>query len=121
MVVTSLLAAYTGLYSTYGGHESAGGAFFHAASKEFGPHGISVTTIGADSMGTSFFYGRWLVDYWVGDFCERQLHGPLMQTTHVGFGRGAYRVQPWWFTVGESDCLSTSRMDGGLRDGWQGA
>lgn len=57
-VVTSLLAAYTGLYSTYAGGKSPVEHFTRAASKEFGPRGISVTAVGPGPMDTPFFYGQ---------------------------------------------------------------
>lgn len=57
-VVTSLLAAYTGLYSTYGGMKAPVEHFTRAASKEFGPRGISVTSVGPGPMDTPFFYGQ---------------------------------------------------------------
>lgn len=57
-VVSSLLAAYTGLYSTYAGGKSPVEHFTRAASKEFGPRGISVTAVGPGPMDTPFFYGQ---------------------------------------------------------------
>lgn len=42
-ILTSLLAAYTGLYSTYAGMKATVEHFTRAASKEFGERGISVT------------------------------------------------------------------------------
>ncbi|HEY5705469.1 MAG TPA: SDR family oxidoreductase [Terrimicrobiaceae bacterium] len=57
-VVTSLLAAYTGLYSTYAGGKSPVEHFTRAASKEFGSRGISVTAVGPGPMDTPFFYGQ---------------------------------------------------------------
>lgn len=57
-IVTSLLAAYTGLYSTYGGMKASVEHFTRAASKEFGPRGISVTAVGPGPMDTPFFYGQ---------------------------------------------------------------
>ncbi|WP_321472879.1 SDR family oxidoreductase [uncultured Paludibaculum sp.] len=57
-IVTSLLAAYTGLYSTYGGLKAPVEHFTRAASKEFGPRGISVTAVGPGPMDTPFFYGQ---------------------------------------------------------------
>jgi len=57
-IVTSLLAAYTGLYSTYGGMKAPVEHFTRAASKEFGPRGISVNAIGPGPMDTPFFYGQ---------------------------------------------------------------
>lgn len=57
-IVTSLLAAYTGLYSTYEGMKAPVEHFTRAASKEFGPRGISVTAVGPGPMDTPFFYGQ---------------------------------------------------------------
>lgn len=57
-IVTSLLAAYTGLYSTYGGMKAPVEHFTRAASKEFGPRRISVTAVGPGPMDTPFFYGQ---------------------------------------------------------------
>jgi len=57
-VVTSLLAAYTGLYSTYEGMKAPVEHFTRAASKEFGARGISVTAVAPGPMDTPFFYGQ---------------------------------------------------------------
>ncbi|MNK11796.1 Glucose 1-dehydrogenase 4 [compost metagenome] len=57
-IVTSLLAAYTGLYSTYAGAKAPVEHFTRAASKEFGPRGISVTAVAPGPMDTPFFYGQ---------------------------------------------------------------
>lgn len=57
-IVTSLLAAYTGLYSTYGGMKAPVEHFTRAASKEFGSRQISVTAVGPGPMDTPFFYGQ---------------------------------------------------------------
>ncbi|SPP64514.1 SDR family oxidoreductase [Nitrospira lenta] len=57
-IVTSLLAAYTGFYSTYGGMKAPVEHFTRAASKEFGGRGISVTAVGPGPMDTPFFYGQ---------------------------------------------------------------
>ena len=55
-IVTSLLAAYTGLYSTYAGAKAPVEHFTRAASKELGPRGISVTAVAPGPMDTPFFY-----------------------------------------------------------------
>lgn len=55
-IVTSLLAAYTGLYSLYAGAKAPVEHFTRAASKEFGPRGISVTAVAPGPMDTPFFY-----------------------------------------------------------------
>jgi NAD(P)-dependent dehydrogenase (short-subunit alcohol dehydrogenase family) len=57
-IVTSLLAAYTGLYSTYAGAKAPVEHFTRMASKEFGERGISVTGVAPGPMDTSFFYGQ---------------------------------------------------------------
>ncbi|SEN15341.1 NAD(P)-dependent dehydrogenase, short-chain alcohol dehydrogenase family [bacterium A37T11] len=57
-IVTSLLAAFTGLYSTYAGAKAPVEDFTRAASKEFGPRGISVTAVAPGPMDTPFFYGQ---------------------------------------------------------------
>lgn len=61
-IVTSLLAAYTGLYSTYAGAKAPVEHFTRAASKEFGGRGISVTAVAPGPMDTPFFYGQESLD-----------------------------------------------------------
>jgi NAD(P)-dependent dehydrogenase (short-subunit alcohol dehydrogenase family) len=55
-IVTSLLAAFTGFYSTYAGGKAPVEHFTRAAAKEFGPRGISVNCVGPGPMDTPFFY-----------------------------------------------------------------
>jgi len=55
-IVTSLLAAFTGQYATYAGSKAAVEHFTRAAAKEFGPRGISVTSVAPGPMDTPFFY-----------------------------------------------------------------
>jgi NAD(P)-dependent dehydrogenase (short-subunit alcohol dehydrogenase family) len=57
-IVTSLLAAYTGLYSTYAGAKAPVEHFTRMASKEFGERRISVTAVAPGPMDTPFFYGQ---------------------------------------------------------------
>ncbi|UOU97762.1 SDR family oxidoreductase [Chryseobacterium daecheongense] len=57
-IATSLLAAYTGLYSTYAGAKAPVEHFTRMASKEFGSRGISVTAVAPGPMDTPFFYGQ---------------------------------------------------------------
>ena len=57
-IVTSLLAAFTGYYSTYAGAKAPVEHFTRAASKEFGARGISVTAVAPGPMDTPFFYGQ---------------------------------------------------------------
>lgn len=55
-IATSLLAAFTGLYSTYAGGKAPLEHFTRAAAKEFGPRGISVNNVAPGPMDTPFFY-----------------------------------------------------------------
>jgi len=57
-IVTSLLAAFTGYYSTYEGMKAPVEHFTRAAAKEFGNRGISVTAVAPGPMDTPFFYGQ---------------------------------------------------------------
>lgn len=57
-IVTSLLAAFTGLYSTYAGGKAPVEHYTRAASKEFGERGISVSAVAPGPMDTPFFYGQ---------------------------------------------------------------
>lgn len=55
-ILTSLLAAFTGLYSTYAGSKAPVEHFTRAAAKEFGVRGISVNNVAPGPMDTPFFY-----------------------------------------------------------------
>lgn len=57
-IVTSLLAAFTGYYSTYEGMKAPVEHFTRAAAKEFGNRGISVSAVAPGPMDTPFFYGQ---------------------------------------------------------------
>jgi len=57
-LVTSLLSAFTGLYSIYAGSKAPVEHFTRAASKEFGARGISVNAVAPGPMETPFFYGQ---------------------------------------------------------------
>lgn len=57
-ILTSLLAAYTGLYSTYAGAKAPVEHFTRMASKEFGSRGISVSAVAPGPMDTPFFYAQ---------------------------------------------------------------
>lgn len=57
-IVTSLLAAFTGYYSTYEGMKAPVEHFTRAAAKEFGNRGISVTAVAPGPMDTPFFYAQ---------------------------------------------------------------
>jgi NAD(P)-dependent dehydrogenase (short-subunit alcohol dehydrogenase family) len=55
-ILTSLLAAFTGLYSVYAGSKAPVEHFTRAAAKELGPRGISVNNVAPGPMDTPFFY-----------------------------------------------------------------
>lgn len=55
-IVTSLLAAYTGLYSVYAGSKAPVEHFTRALSKELFGRDISVNNIAPGPMDTGFFY-----------------------------------------------------------------
>lgn len=57
-IATSLLGAFTGLYSTYAGGKAPVEHYTRAASKEFGARGISVNAVAPGPMDTPFFYGQ---------------------------------------------------------------
>lgn len=57
-ILTSLLAAFTGQYSTYAWAKAPVEDFTRAASKEFGEKQISVTAVAPGPMDTPFFYGQ---------------------------------------------------------------
>lgn len=57
-ILTSLLAAYTGMYSMYAGSKASVEHFTKMASKEFGSRGISVTAVAPGPMDTPFFYAQ---------------------------------------------------------------
>ncbi|GMK55781.1 hypothetical protein CspeluHIS016_0208370 [Cutaneotrichosporon spelunceum] len=55
-IVTSLLGAFTGLYSTYQGSKAPVEWFTKAAAKELMPRGIRVNAVAPGPMDTPFFY-----------------------------------------------------------------
>lgn len=57
-IATSLLAAYTGFYSTYAGNKAPVEHYTRAASKELMEQQISVNAIAPGPMDTPFFYGQ---------------------------------------------------------------
>ncbi|MGR8825922.1 SDR family oxidoreductase [Leuconostoc mesenteroides] len=57
-IATSLLAAYTGYYSTYAGNKAPVEHYTRAASKELMERQISVNAIAPGPMDTPFFYGQ---------------------------------------------------------------
>lgn len=56
--VTSLLAAYTGLYTSYQGSKAPVEFITKGLSKELMPKGITVNAVAPGPMDTPFFYGQ---------------------------------------------------------------
>ncbi len=57
-VVTSLLAAFTGLYTSYAGSKAPVEHFTRGVAKELQPRGVSVTAVAPGPMDTPFFYAQ---------------------------------------------------------------
>lgn len=57
-IVTSLLSAFTGYYSSYAGNKAPVEHYTRAAAQELGSRGISVTAVGPGPMDTPFFYAQ---------------------------------------------------------------
>lgn len=55
-ILTSLLSAFTGYYSSYVGNKAAVEHYTRAAAKEFSKRGISVTAVGPGPMDTPFLH-----------------------------------------------------------------
>lgn len=55
-IVTSLLAAFTGYYTSYAGSKAPVEHFTRGVAKELQPRGISVVAVGPGPMDTPFFY-----------------------------------------------------------------
>ncbi|KAF2103146.1 putative short-chain dehydrogenase [Rhizodiscina lignyota] len=55
-IVTSLLAAFTGLYTSYAGSKAPVEHFTRGVCKELQPRGVSVNAIAPGPMDTPFFY-----------------------------------------------------------------
>ncbi|CAK7238665.1 MAG: hypothetical protein STHCBS139747_000083 [Sporothrix thermara] len=55
-IVTSLLAAFTGYYTSYAGSKAPVEHFTRGAAKELQPRGISVNAVAPGPMDTPFFY-----------------------------------------------------------------
>ncbi|KAH8654797.1 putative short-chain dehydrogenase [Ilyonectria robusta] len=55
-IVTALLAAFTGLYTSYAGSKAPVEHFTRGVAKELQPRGISVNAVAPGPMDTPFFY-----------------------------------------------------------------
>jgi len=96
-IVTSLLAAFTGLYSTYAGQKAPVEHYTRAAAKEFAPRGISVTAIAPGPMDTPFFYGQETDDA-VAYHRSQSLNGELTKIEDIEPIVRFLATDGWWIT-----------------------
>ncbi|PUZ24978.1 short chain dehydrogenase [Chitinophaga parva] len=96
-IVTSLLAAFTGYYSTYAGAKAPVEHFTRAASKEFGPRGISVTAVAPGPMDTPFFYGQETAEA-VAYHKSASALGGLTNIKDIAFLVEFLVTDGWWIT-----------------------
>src|SRR5919197_385081 len=96
-IVTSLLAAFTGLYSTYAGAKAPVEHFTRAAAKEFGPRGISVNNVAPGPMDTPFFYPAETPDA-VAYHKSQSMNGELTKIEDIVPIVKFLATDGWWIT-----------------------
>ncbi len=96
-IVTSLLAAFTGLYSTYAGAKAPVEHFTRAAAKEFGPRGISVNNVAPGPMDTPFFYPA-ETDQAVAFHKSQSMNGELTKIEDIVPIVKFLTTDGWWIT-----------------------
>lgn len=94
-IATSLLAAYTGYYSTYAGGKSPVEHYTRAASKEFMNRGISVNTVAPGPMDTPFFYPQ-ETDEAVAFHKSQALHNQLTKIEDIAPIILFLTTDGWW-------------------------
>lgn len=94
-VATSLLAAYTGGYSTYAGEKATVEHFTRAASKEYMNRGISVNAVAPGPMDTPFFYGQ-ETDETVAFHKSQALHNQLTDIEDIAPIILFLTTDGWW-------------------------
>ncbi|MFD0712993.1 SDR family oxidoreductase [Paenibacillus sp. GCM10027626] len=94
-IATSLLAAYTGYYSTYAGGKAPVEHFTRAASKEYMHRGISVNAIAPGPMDTPFFYGQETEEA-VAYHKSQALHGQLTKIEDIVPIVKFLTTDGWW-------------------------
>ncbi|MCU4948848.1 MULTISPECIES: SDR family oxidoreductase [Bacillus cereus group] len=94
-LATSLLAAYTGYYSTYAGGKAPVEEYTRAASKEFMHRGISVNTVAPGPMDTPFFYGQ-ETDETVAFHKSQTLHNQLTKIEDIAPIIRFLTLEGWW-------------------------
>lgn len=96
-IVTSLLAAFTGLYSTYAGSKAPVEHFTRAAAKEFGPRRISVNNVAPGPMDTPFFYPAETPDA-VAYHKSQSMNGELTKIEDIVPIVKFLATDGWWIT-----------------------
>lgn len=94
-LATSLLAAYTGFYSTYAGEKAPVEHYTRAASKEFMNRGISVNAVAPGPMDTPFFYPQ-EEDEAVAFHKSQALHNQLTQIEDIVPIITFLTLDGWW-------------------------
>ncbi|PHK48475.1 SDR family oxidoreductase [Staphylococcus edaphicus] len=94
-LATSLLAAYTGLYSTYAGEKAPIEHYTRAASKEFMDRGISVNAVAPGPMDTPFFYPQEGEDA-VAFHKSQALHNQLTKIEDIAPIIKFLTLDGWW-------------------------
>ena len=94
-IATSLLAAYTGFYSTYAGEKAPLEHYTRAASKEFMARGISVNNVAPGPMDTPFFYPQESDDA-VAFHKSQALHNQLTQIEDIAPIVTFLTLEGWW-------------------------
>ncbi len=96
-ILTSLLAAFTGYYSTYAGSKSPVEHFTRAAAKEFAERGISVAAVAPGPMDTPFFFPAETPEA-VAYHKSQSLNGELTQIEDIAPIVTFLVTQGWWIT-----------------------
>jgi NAD(P)-dependent dehydrogenase (short-subunit alcohol dehydrogenase family) len=96
-IVTSLLAAFTGLYSTYAGSKAPVEHFTRAAAKEFGTRGISVNNVAPGPMDTPFFYPAETPDS-IAYHKSQSMNGKLTDIKDIAPIVKFLATDGWWIT-----------------------
>ncbi|MCU5572856.1 SDR family oxidoreductase [Bacillus cereus] len=94
-LATSLLAAYTGYYSTYAGGKAPVEEYTRAASKEFMNRGISVNAVAPGPMDTPFFYEQ-ETDATVAFHKSQTLHNQLTKIEDIAPIIKFLTLEGWW-------------------------
>jgi NAD(P)-dependent dehydrogenase (short-subunit alcohol dehydrogenase family) len=96
-ILTSLLAAFTGLYSTYAESKAPVEHFTRAAAKEFGQRGISVNNIAPGPMDTPFFYSAETPDT-IAYHKSQSMNGKLTDIKDIVPIVKFLATDGWWIT-----------------------